>query len=192
LDTKALDRNERALDRLYRSLQANHGRPGSRKIQECFAKTTLESAIEDLISWMADERGFSVNYQINIRQSLERFAHWIRENGDKSVTAIGIEDLTSFLAYEKRRGLASGSLRQITIALENAHRHGWPDKLELAAKQAERHEYLRSLTSESRLRLFKMQHYVERLEDDPGDGLKGYTRTRRRAFLALAQALLKE
>jgi integrase/recombinase XerD len=118
VDTNTLDRNERALDRLYRSLQANHGRPGGRQIHECSARTTLESAIEDLISWMAEERGFSVNYQINIRQSLERFAHWIRENGDKSVTAIRIEDLTSFLAYEKRRGLVSGSLRQITIALQ--------------------------------------------------------------------------
>jgi integrase/recombinase XerD len=118
VDTNTLDRNERALDRLYRSLQANHGRPGGRQIHECSARTTLESAIEDLISWMAEERGSSVNYQINIRQSLERFAHWIRENGDKSVTAIRIEDLTSFLAYEKRRGLVSGSLRQITIALQ--------------------------------------------------------------------------
>jgi hypothetical protein len=66
------------------------------------------------------------------------------------------------------------------FAIENAQRHGWTDKLTIAAKQAERHAYLQSLTSESRLRLFKMQRYMERLKHDREMASKA-TRTHHRA-----------
>ena len=48
-------------------------------------------------------------------------------------------------------------------AIENAQRHGWTDKIELARKQAERHEYLRSLSAESRLSLFAMERRLRHL-----------------------------
>jgi integrase/recombinase XerD len=50
---------------------------------------------------------------------LETFAEWIKTHrDDKALSAIGTEDLTDYLAGAKQRGLASGSLKLITIALQ--------------------------------------------------------------------------
>src|SRR5580704_11493123 len=51
-------------------------------------------------------------------------------------------------------------------AIENAQRHGWNDMLEIARKQATRHVYLRSLTPEARLNLYKMERWMSRLARD--------------------------
>jgi site-specific recombinase XerD len=82
------------------------------------SQASLESATEDLISWMADERALSVNYQLLTRQSLKKFAKWIREtHGGTSLNSIRIADLTDYLAAKKQSGLEPGSLRLIVISL---------------------------------------------------------------------------
>jgi hypothetical protein len=62
-------------------------------------------------------------------------------------------------------------------AIENAQRHGWTDMLDLAGKQADRHAYLCSLTTQSRLSLYKMERWMSRLERDREWALKGYVQT---------------
>jgi integrase/recombinase XerD len=80
---------------------------------------TLASAIDDVIDWMAHERGLSLNYQKSVRHSLETFADWIQNSrGGKPLNAIETDDLTAYLAAAKQRGLAAGSLKSITIALQ--------------------------------------------------------------------------
>jgi integrase/recombinase XerD len=112
----SLDRIELELARLFRNLQTLEAEAsGAARSQ---ARITLESATEDLISWMADERALSVNYQLLTRQSLKKFAEWIRETrGDTSLNSVRIEDLTDYLAATKQNGLEPGSLRLIVIAL---------------------------------------------------------------------------
>jgi hypothetical protein len=63
-------------------------------------------------------------------------------------------------------------------ALENAKRYSWTDKLELAARQAARHEYLRSLSHEARLGLYKMERWMRHLERDRDWALQGWIETR--------------
>jgi integrase/recombinase XerD len=106
---------EAELAKLYRSLQAHQS---ERSVKQ--APRKLESAIDDLITWMASERGLSLNYQISTRRSLEGFAKWIQENAnvEQAISAIRTEELSAYLASEKNRGLSPASLRLITVAIK--------------------------------------------------------------------------
>jgi site-specific recombinase XerD len=104
--------NMRALQKLYKSFKAA-------PIEKCAPPPTLPIAIQDLVDWMAHERGLSFNYQKTILHNLDTFADWIKEaRGDKLLDAIRTEDLTDYLAAEKQRGLSSGSLKLVTIAIQ--------------------------------------------------------------------------
>jgi integrase/recombinase XerD len=76
-------------------------------------------AIDLFILYLATERGLSENYQLSTRRSLEKFAEWAARR--KSLASPGKVEpavLTEFLAYEKDRGLAPGSMKMIVVALK--------------------------------------------------------------------------
>jgi len=76
-------------------------------------------AIDCFLLYLATERGLSENYQLLTRRSLERFADWAetlkRLSGPREVD---LDALTEYLATEKARGLAPGSMKLVVVALK--------------------------------------------------------------------------
>ena len=62
-------------------------------------------------------------------------------------------------------------------AIENAKIHGWTDMSALSERQAARHRYLASLTSEARLDLFKVERRMRRRAQDRDWALNGWVQT---------------
>ena len=76
-------------------------------------------AIDGFILYLATERGLSDNYQLSTRRSLERFADWAaKQKGASSPRQVDLATLTEFLAKEKERGLAPGSMKLVVVALK--------------------------------------------------------------------------
>ena len=76
-------------------------------------------AIDHFILYLATERGLSENYQLSTRRSLEKFAEWAANRKYlASPKKVELAVLTEFLASEKDRGLAPGSMKMIVVALK--------------------------------------------------------------------------
>ncbi len=76
-------------------------------------------AIDQFILYLATERGLSENYQLSTRRSLEKFAEWAGKQKELvSPRKVELAVLTDFLASEKDRGLAPGSMKMIVVALK--------------------------------------------------------------------------
>lgn len=75
--------------------------------------------IDSFILHLATERGLSTNYQLLVRQVLESFASWAKENPKlDEVRAVTTQHLTDYLASRKRSGLATSSARIELVALK--------------------------------------------------------------------------
>jgi integrase/recombinase XerD len=76
-------------------------------------------AIDSFILYLATERGFSENYQVLTRRSLEKFADWAGKLKQlSSPREVELGALTEYLATEKKRGLAPGSMKLVVVALK--------------------------------------------------------------------------
>ena len=76
-------------------------------------------AIDCFILYLATERGLSENYQLSTRRSLERFADWAQKvKRLSSPSEIELGGLSEYLATEKERGLAPGSMKLVVVALK--------------------------------------------------------------------------
>jgi integrase/recombinase XerD len=76
-------------------------------------------AIDCFILYLATERGLSENYQLLTRRSLEKFADWARKRKRTTFPReIDLGALTEYLATEKERGLAPGSMKLVVVALK--------------------------------------------------------------------------
>jgi integrase/recombinase XerD len=76
-------------------------------------------AIDLFILYLATERGLSENYQLSTRRSLEKFAEWASRSKDLACPSnVELDALTEFLASEKDRGLAPGSMKMVVVALK--------------------------------------------------------------------------
>jgi integrase/recombinase XerD len=79
----------------------------------------FEEAIDRFILYLATERGLSENYQISTRRSLEDFAVWASKQSRPFLPGnLELAELTQYLAAEKKRGLASASMKLIVVALK--------------------------------------------------------------------------
>ena len=75
--------------------------------------------IEAFVLYLATERGLSTNYQLLIRQVLERLAAWaLREHRCREVADVALEHLTAYLAWRKSDGIAASSMRIELVALK--------------------------------------------------------------------------
>jgi len=78
----------------------------------------MESEIDELIAWLAIERGLSTNYQISTRHSLETFSSWFKGvDTSGRVGNVKAEHLTGFLEFRKKGGMAPSSIKLEAIAL---------------------------------------------------------------------------
>jgi integrase/recombinase XerD len=76
-------------------------------------------AIDCFILYLATERGLSENYQLLTRRSLEKFADWAQKRKQRSSPSeIDLAVLSEYLATEKQRGLAPGSMKIVVVALK--------------------------------------------------------------------------
>jgi integrase/recombinase XerD len=78
----------------------------------------MEQLIDQFILYLATERGLSTNYQLSTRRSLETFAKWLVA----SAKVFTLEDIRAghfaeYLAWRKRAGLATASIKLEAIAL---------------------------------------------------------------------------
>ena len=76
-------------------------------------------AIDCFILYLATERGLSENYQLLTRLSLEKFADWAGTLKSLSCPReVELDALSEYLATEKARGLAAGSMKLVVVALK--------------------------------------------------------------------------
>jgi integrase/recombinase XerD len=76
-------------------------------------------AIDGFILFLATERGLSENYQLLTKRSLEKFADWAaKQKGLSSPCEVELGLLSEYLATEKERGLAAGSMKIVVVALK--------------------------------------------------------------------------
>ena len=76
-------------------------------------------AIDCFILYLATERGLSENYQLLTRRSLEKFADWAGTLKKlSSPSEVELDVLSEYLATEKARGLAAGSMKLVVVALK--------------------------------------------------------------------------
>lgn len=77
----------------------------------------MSEFLEKFILYLATERGLSTNYQLSTRASLERFITWAQKEKLDELSSITAQHLHDFLATEKKRGLATTSLKLEVVAL---------------------------------------------------------------------------
>jgi integrase/recombinase XerD len=81
--------------------------------------TEFAEAIDCFILYLATERGLSENYQLLTRRSLEKFADWAGKLKQLSAPRdVELGALIEYLATEKERGLAPGSMKLVVVALK--------------------------------------------------------------------------
>ncbi len=79
----------------------------------------MDEAIDSFILYLATERGLSENYQLSNRQSLEAFAAWAQaERSLHAPESVRPEHLTAWLAHCRADGLASASVKLMSVALK--------------------------------------------------------------------------
>lgn len=76
-------------------------------------------AIESALCYLATEKDHSANSQVTNRLLLESFARWAVENRLSNPASVSLEDVRNYLARERDRGLAQGSLKVLVVALRH-------------------------------------------------------------------------
>lgn len=67
--------------------------------------------IDAFILYLATERGLSAAYQLSVRRSLDTLANWAEKKKFGAWRDFGVDDLSSYLADQKKKGLEASSLR---------------------------------------------------------------------------------
>lgn len=79
----------------------------------------MTAQIEAFILHLAAERGLSANYQLLVRQVLERFAAWAQRTRKRdAVDHVETQDITDYLGHRKSDGIAASSLRIELVAMK--------------------------------------------------------------------------
>jgi len=74
--------------------------------------------VDQFILYIATERGLSTAYQLSVRQSLDALVAWAGVKGVKEWGDLGVEELSQFLADQKKGGLSAASLRITMVHLK--------------------------------------------------------------------------
>ena len=78
----------------------------------------MEEAVERFMLYLATERGLSENYQLSTQRSLKVFADWLAQT--PKITRwedVKPGDITEFLSWRKRDGLAAASIKLEAVAV---------------------------------------------------------------------------
>lgn len=78
----------------------------------------MEPQVDDLILFLATERGLSTNYQLSTRQSLASFTTWLgKSSGITHPSEVQAQHISDYLAHRKRTGLAAASIKAEAVAI---------------------------------------------------------------------------
>lgn len=77
--------------------------------------------VEDLLTWLASERGRSPSTIDAYRRDLRRYAGWLRERG-RTVLDATDDDIVGYLADLRVDGLAPASIARGAVAVRSLHR----------------------------------------------------------------------
>ncbi len=78
---------------------------------------SIPPQVEEFIAWLATERGLSTNYQLGVQSALERFCKWSEYQNAAALEQTTPARLTDYLAWRKRAGLETSSIRFEAVAL---------------------------------------------------------------------------
>lgn len=96
----------------------------------------MRAQIDTFLLYIATERGLSTAYQLSVGQTLDAFEAWALSKNHQSWNDLGTDELSSFLAMQKNRGLAASSLRIAIVHLKIFFRYLAGEKV-IAADPAE-------------------------------------------------------
>jgi integrase/recombinase XerD len=77
--------------------------------------------VEDLLTWLAAERGRSTNTLAAYRRDLRRYAAWLGERGRTALTA-DEDDVVAHIGALRAAGLADASVKRAAVAVRSLHR----------------------------------------------------------------------
>lgn len=78
---------------------------------------TAGEAIDQLLLYLATERGLSANYQLSTQRSLETFSAWLQKNGNLTLAQVEPGHISEYLTARKRAGLAAASIKLEAVAI---------------------------------------------------------------------------
>jgi integrase/recombinase XerD len=82
---------------------------------------TLPLEVEDLLMWLAAERGRAVATLAAYRRDLRTYVGWLRESG-RELSEVTEDDLAAFLQAQRARGLAPASVARTMVPVRALHR----------------------------------------------------------------------
>jgi integrase/recombinase XerD len=86
------------------------------------ARVELPLEAEEFLTWLAVERGRSVNTLDAYRSDLRRYWSFVRDERDRSTLAsVEAEDIVEYLAHRRREGHARSSVNRSAVAIRGLH-----------------------------------------------------------------------
>ena len=82
----------------------------------------LPLEVEELLSWMASERGRSANTLAAYRRDLTRYVTWLAGRGSTPLTATE-DDVVAHVGALRADGLAPASVKRALVAVRSLHRY---------------------------------------------------------------------
>ena len=77
--------------------------------------------VEEFLTWLAAERGRSVNTLAAYRRDLVSYCGWLDATG-RTLDSVQSTDLDSYVGVLRERGLAASSVKRATVAVRSLHR----------------------------------------------------------------------
>ena len=88
---------------------------------EIAAEHELPLDVEEFLTWLAAERGRSVNTLSAYRRDLVNYCGWLADNG-RTLDSVQPADLDAYVGVLRGRGLAPSSVKRATVAVRSLHR----------------------------------------------------------------------
>ena len=88
---------------------------------EIAAEHELPLDVEEFLTWLAAERGRSVNTLSAYRRDLVNYCGWLADNG-RTLDSVQPADLDAYVGVLRGRGLAPSSVKRATVAVRSLYR----------------------------------------------------------------------
>ena len=83
--------------------------------------TLLPLDVEEFLTWLAAEKGRSVNTLVSYRRDLRDYCQWLSASG-RTLDDVGPTDLDAYVGVLRQKGLSPASVKRATVAVRSLHR----------------------------------------------------------------------